>query len=111
LRAREVELPPAGFPPLTFLKDAYHMSVFRARASRKYYDSHGVSEADISQASWQKSFFSNLNGSCVEVGRLEADRIGVRDTKDNGTGPVLVFTGPEWTAFLAGAKEGQFDNL
>jgi len=35
--------------------------------------------------------------------------IGVRDTKDNGTGPVLIFTSAEWTAFIAGAKEGQFD--
>jgi len=51
-----------------------------------------------------------MNGSCVEVSRLQADRIGVRDTKDSGTGPVLVFTGPEWAAFIAGAKEGQFDN-
>jgi Domain of unknown function (DUF397) len=94
-----------------FSKDAVHMWIFDARARKKYYRSHGVAPADISQASWQKSHFSNLNGSCVEVSRLQSDRIGVRDTKDDGTGPVLVFTGPEWDAFLAGAKEGQFDNL
>jgi Domain of unknown function (DUF397) len=71
----------------------------------------GVTPADVSEASWQKSTFSNLNGNCVEVSRLRPDRIGVRDTKDNGVGPILVFTGPEWGAFLAGAKEGQFDIL
>jgi hypothetical protein len=87
------------------------MWVFSARSRKKYYHSRGVTPADLSQASWQKSLFSNLNGSCVEVSRLHADRIGVRDTKDDGTGPVLVFTGPEWSAFLAGAKEGQFDKL
>ena len=52
-----------------------------------------------------------MNGSCIEVSRLLPDRIGVRDTKDNGAGPVLIFTGAEWAAFIAGAKEGQFDNL
>lgn len=87
------------------------MRVFRARDRKRYYDSHGVTLADISQASWQKSQFSNLNGSCVEVSRLQANHVGVRDTKDNEAGPILVFTEPEWTAFLAGAKEGQFDNL
>jgi Domain of unknown function (DUF397) len=52
-----------------------------------------------------------MNGNCVEIARLLTGRIGVRDTKDNGAGPVLVFTGAEWEAFIAGAKEGQFDNL
>jgi hypothetical protein len=52
-----------------------------------------------------------MNGSCVEISRLVSDRIGVRDTKDNGTGPVLIFTEAEWRAFIAGAKERQFDNL
>jgi len=52
-----------------------------------------------------------MNGNCVEIGRLESNRIGIRDTKDSGAGPVLVFTGTEWDAFIAGAKEGQFDNI
>ena len=80
--------------------------------SRKtYYHACGVSPADISRAVWRKSTFSNMNGNCVEMGRLLPDRIAVRDTKDNGTGPVLIFTQAEWDAFISGAKEGQFDNL
>jgi Domain of unknown function (DUF397) len=51
-----------------------------------------------------------MNGSCVEISQLLPDRIGVRDTKDNGAGPVLVFTSAEWSAFIAGAKSGEFDN-
>ncbi|MEV0136097.1 DUF397 domain-containing protein [Dactylosporangium sp. NPDC050688] len=35
--------------------------------------------------------------------------IGVRDTKANSTGPVLAFTEREWTAFLAGARDGEFE--
>jgi hypothetical protein len=34
--------------------------------------------------------------------------IRVRDTKDPD-GPVLTFTPREWTAFLAGAMDGEFD--
>lgn len=87
------------------------MRLFPGLGRNTYYRSQGVTPRDISQATWQKSSFSNMNGSCVEVTRLQAGRIGVRDTKENGTGPALIFTGPEWAAFLAGAKEGQFDNL
>ena len=83
------------------------MQLFR----KPYHRSHGVTPADVSRASWQKSWYSNLNGSCVEIGRILPDRIGVRDTKDNGAGPILFFTDAEWSAFISGAKSGQFDNL
>jgi len=36
------------------------------------------------------------------------DLIGVRDSKDFTKG-VLVFTQGEWDAFVAGAKDGEFD--
>lgn len=78
---------------------------------RMYYRSHGVTAVDVSQVSWRKSALSNLNGSCVELGRILPDRIAVRDTKDNGTGPILFFTSEEWSAFLAAAKSGEFDGL
>jgi hypothetical protein len=45
--------------------------------------------------------------ACVEA-RLANDEIWVRDSKDPD-GPVLKFTGPEWDAFLAGARDGEFD--
>lgn len=81
-----------------------------AMLSKKAYDrARGISTADVGGV-WHKSSFSNMNGSCVEISRLMPDRIGVRDTKDNGIGPVLIFTAAEWYAFIAGAKEGQFDN-
>jgi Domain of unknown function (DUF397) len=83
------------------------LTVFSRKA---HYRSCGATPAEIiSQATWRKSSFSSMNGNCVEVGHLLPDRVGVRDTKDKGTGPVLIFTGAEWDAFIAGAKEGQFD--
>jgi hypothetical protein len=45
--------------------------------------------------------------ACVEVATV--DRIvGVRDSRDR-QGPVLVFRFDEWTAFLAGVRDGEFD--
>jgi Domain of unknown function (DUF397) len=90
------------------------VSVLRLRERRKYYRSRRATLAD--GASWRKSSFSAMNGSCVEIGRLKSDRtdvsdwIGVRDTKDHGAGPILTFTNAEWSAFIAGVKSGQFDN-
>ena len=71
----------------------------------------GVSAEDITRAEWRKSSMSNYNGACVEIARLRGDRIGVRDTKNNGSGPVLIFTQNEWGAFLYGAKAGEFDSV
>ena len=79
--------------------------------SNSYYRRHGVRPEDIAAASWQKSSFSGYNGSCFEIARLRGDRIGVRDTKDHGSGPVLVFNQDEWTAFLVGLKAGEFDSI
>lgn len=57
---------------------------------------------------WFKSTYSNNGGgNCVEVSFLPAG-IAVRDSKDP-TGPALIFTTAEWSAFLAGAAAGQFD--
>lgn len=58
-------------------------------------------------ANWFKSEDSGDHG-CVEVA-FRGDLIGVRDTKDHRTGPVLAFTRHEWACFLAGAKRGEFD--
>lgn len=57
-------------------------------------------------ASWHKSSASGDQG-CVEVSRGRA-HVWVRDSK-NPSGPVLWFTNEEWTAFLEGARRGEFD--
>jgi hypothetical protein len=50
-----------------------------------------------------------MNNGCVEVAFVDG-QVGVRDSKDR-QGPMLVFTANEWDAFLAGASEGQFDQV
>lgn len=55
---------------------------------------------------WRKSTRSP-NVDCVEV-RFETRCVHVRDSK-NRQGPELTFTHPEWLAFLAGVRDGEFD--
>ena len=62
---------------------------------------------DQARVEWRKSSLSTTNG-CVEVA-LVGDRIAVRDSKQEGRGPVLEFTATEWAAFLAGVRGGEFD--
>jgi hypothetical protein len=60
--------------------------------------------------SWVKSSFSFANGNCLEVASLPEGGAGVRDGKDPD-GAVLRFTPAEWRAFLAGVRNGEFDNI
>lgn len=57
---------------------------------------------------WRKAAASGNNG-CVEVAALP-DGIAIRDSKDPN-GPVLRYNQHEWSAFLDGAKKGEFDHL
>jgi hypothetical protein len=52
---------------------------------------------------WRKATYSHGNGNCVEVA---ADRrvIGVRDTAQQGRGPVLEFSAEAWGAFISTGK-------
>lgn len=83
----------------------------RPYTSGSYYQLRGVRTEDIARATWRKSSMSTYNGSCFEVARLLEDRVGVRDTKDKGSGPILIFNQSEWNAFLSGAKAGEFDSV
>lgn len=60
-------------------------------------------------AGWHKSSCSQGQTGCVEVSRQVPGWIGVRDSKLGGRSPILAFTPHEWTAFLAGARDGEFD--
>lgn len=69
-------------------------------------DSSGRTQAGMAaQATWRKSSWSTWNGNCVEVAQLGAGLIGVRDTKDSGSGPVLVFGSDSWRRFLNSVKD------
>jgi GTP cyclohydrolase I len=61
----------------------------------------------ISFDHFRKSSFS-AQGSCVEVCRRPDGMIAIRDSKDISV-PEHHFTPAEWTAFLAGVRNGEFD--
>ena len=58
---------------------------------------------------WRKAKRSVGNGACVELARF-GGMVAMRDSKDPD-GPVLVYTPAELSAFLHGAKAGEFDDL
>jgi hypothetical protein len=63
------------------------------------------------QAAWHISTFSaNGGGGCVEAGPLAdgSGRIAVRHSR-RPQGAFIVYTRPEWDAFLAGVQSGEFD--
>ncbi|WP_432925174.1 DUF397 domain-containing protein [Microbispora sp. CA-135349] len=64
---------------------------------------------DLSMAIWRKSSFSGSGNNCVEVATNVPGLVAVRDSKDR-SGPVLAFTPSEWSAFIAGVKNGEFDD-
>lgn len=56
---------------------------------------------------WKKSSFSGT-GNCVEVAELADGGRAVRDSK-NPAESVLRFAAGEWSAFVKGARAGEFD--
>ena len=71
-----------------------------------------VTDANGSDQSpaWIKSSLSFANGNCVEAARLSGGYVGVRDSKDPH-GSMLRFTPAEWSTFLGGVRNGEFDEL
>lgn len=53
---------------------------------------------NFGSAVWQKSSFSDHNGSCVEVA-LTGTAVGIRDSKNVGAGHLAVAPGG-WTTFV-----------
>lgn len=59
---------------------------------------------------WFKSSRSGSEGSCVEANMSTPGTVLVRDSKlGPDASPILTFTHAEWTAFVAGVRDGEFD--
>ncbi len=62
---------------------------------------------DLTEARWVRSRYCSSDG-CVEVARFADGSVAIRDSKDTGKA-AHVFDRAEWTAFVAGVKNGEFD--
>jgi Domain of unknown function (DUF397) len=60
---------------------------------------------ELGTAGWRKSTYSGGtdNNNCIEVADGIPNSVPVRDSKDP-SGPVLTFSRPAWTAFIASLK-------
>jgi hypothetical protein len=70
-----------------------------------------LSTEELAGIRWKVSSRSSSNGGqCVEAGPLAdgSGRVAVRHSH-HPEGSVIVYTRAEWEAFLAGARDGEFD--
>lgn len=64
----------------------------------------------LDQATWRKSSHSNPSGNCVEIADLSGGTIAIRNSR-HPAGPALICARSEFAAFLAGARDGDFDHI
>ena len=66
-----------------------------------------MTDAASADGVWRKSSASQPTGNCLEVA-IGVDSVRIRHSQD-ASGAVLSFTHAEWHAFLAGARNGEFN--
>jgi uncharacterized protein DUF397 len=71
---------------------------------------NGMPAEDLAGIAWRKSSHSNSQGNCVEFAQLPDGSVAMRNSRFP-QGPALVYTRAEISALLAGAKDGEFDDL
>lgn len=71
---------------------------------------HEMPASGLQNADWQASRHGDPQAAGVEMAALPGGAIAMRNSRHPG-GPVLIYTYAEIEAFLAGAKDGDFDDL
>ena len=70
---------------------------------------NGMPAAELAGVTWRKSRHSGQLGNCVETAALAGGEVAMRNSR-YPDGPALIFSRGEIAAFLAGAKDGEFDD-
>ena len=71
---------------------------------------NGMKATGLTGVAWRKSHRSSPSGECVEIARLPAGQVAVRNSR-HPLGEVLIYTHAEISAFVRGVKDGEFDDL
>jgi hypothetical protein len=71
---------------------------------------NGMSAGDLDGAAWRKSQRSNSQGACVEMARIGAGTVAIRNSRDP-RGPALIYRREAIVAFVEGLRAGDFDNM
>jgi hypothetical protein len=71
---------------------------------------NGMSADGLAGVTWRKSSRSGQLGNCVETAVLGNGEVAMRNSR-YPSGAALIFTRAEMAAFLAGAKDGEFDDV
>ncbi|SFM97116.1 protein of unknown function [Pseudonocardia ammonioxydans] len=72
--------------------------------------SNGIRAADLGPVTWRRSAAATAGAENVEFAVLDDGQVAVRNARDP-EGPVLVYTPAEISAFVDGAKKGEFDDM
>jgi len=71
---------------------------------------NGTRAADLGPVNWRRPAGGRHRSDGVEFAVLDDGRVAVRDAADPD-GPVLLYTAAEISAFVDGAKKGEFDDM
>jgi hypothetical protein len=71
---------------------------------------NGISAADLKGATWRKSQRSNSQGACVELARLDAATVAMRNSRDP-QGTALIYPASAVRAMVSALRSGDFDYL
>jgi hypothetical protein len=71
---------------------------------------NGMSARDLEGAVWLKSQRSNSQGACVEIARIDAGIVAMRNSRDPH-GPALICHRDAIVALMDALRDGEFDHL
>lgn len=71
---------------------------------------NGTRAADLGPVTWRRPAGAPQGGESVEFALLDDGQVAVRNAGDP-EGPILVYTPDEISAFVDGAKKGEFDDM
>ena len=71
---------------------------------------NGMPAGDLDGAAWRKSQRSNSQGACVEIARVGAGTVAMRNSRDP-QGPALIYRRETIAALIESLRDGDFDNM